>query len=195
MEPKTRYRIVILSVCVCLLMVGVIIGFNMEKGNAKESAEPVINKENELDEVSIYTESKSSKKYDIELVYEDEYTLCSHNIVNTETIYATTLDELKKTELEKQKNENKEYEIKEETNYRLVFYRKQTQNCPNHFKIKMGEGEVVVYNVVNETVETVYKKIDISVDLIRPEMLEELNQGIIVDSKEELNLIVEDLES
>lgn len=195
MEPKTRYRIVILSICVCLLMLGVIIGFNMENGDEKDAIETVINKGNELEEVSIYTDSRSSKKYDIELVYEDEYTLCSHSIVNSETIYATTLEELKESELKKQKEENKEYEIKEETNYRLVFYRKLEQNCPNHFKIKMGEGEIVVYNMINETVETVYKKIDISGDLIRPEMLEELNQGIIVDSKEELNLIIEDLES
>lgn len=195
MEPKTRYRIAILSICICLLMFGIIIGFNMENNEAGNASEEVVNNNSQLDEVSIYTDSKSSKKYDIELVYEDDYTLCSHNIVNTETVYATTLDELKKTELEKQKKENREYEIKEETNYRLVFYRKLDQNCPNHFKIKMGEGEIVVYNIVSETVETVYKKIDISVDLIRAEMLEELNEGIVVNSREELNLIIEDLES
>lgn len=195
MEPKTRYRIMVFSICVVLLMFGIVIGFNIERKDNSSYSEEVINKNNELDEVSIYTNSKSGKKYDIELVYEDDYTLCNHNIVNTETVYATTLETLKKQEIEKQKNENKEYQIKEENNYRLVFYRKVEQNCPNHFKVKMEEGSVVIYNIVSDAVETVYKKIEISQDLIRPEMLEELNQGIVVNSKEELNLIIEDLES
>lgn len=195
MEPKTRYRIMVFSICVVLLMFGIVIGFNIERKDNSSYSEEVINKNNELDEVSIYTDSKSGKKYDIELVYEDDYTLCNHNIVNTETVYATTLETLKKQEIEKQKKENKEYQIKEENNYRLVFYRKVEQNCPNHFKVKMEEGSVVIYNIVSDAVETVYKKIEISQDLIRPEMLEELNQGIVVNSKEELNLIIEDLES
>lgn len=195
MEPKTRYRIMVFSVCVILLMFGIVIGFNIENKDNNNYSEEVINKNNELDEVSIYTDSKSGKKYDIELVYEDYYTLCNHNITNTETVYATTLNSLKKQEIEKQKKEDKEYNIKEENNYRLVFYREVNQNCPNHFKVKMEEGVVVIYNIISETVETVYKKIDISQDLIRPEMLEELNTGIVVNSKEELNLIIEDLES
>lgn len=195
MEPKTRYRIMVFSVCVILLMFGIVIGFNIENKDNNNYSEEVINKNNELDEVSIYTDSKSGKKYDIELVYEDHYTLCNHNITNTETVYATTLNSLKKQEIEKQKKEDKEYNIKEENNYRLVFYREVNQNCPNHFKVKMEEGVVVIYNIISETVETVYKKIDISQDLIRPEMLEELNTGMVVNSKEELNLIIEDLES
>ena len=53
----------------------------------------------------------------------------------------------------------------------------------------------MVYSIVNDTVSTVYQKIDIPQELISPEMLEELNVGIKVDSKEDLNLIIEDLES
>lgn len=194
MEPKTRYRILVFSICVILLMFGIVIGFNIEREDNSNFSKEVINKD-DVEEVSIYTESKSAKKYDIELVYEDYYTLCNHSITSTDTIYATNIETLKKQEIEKQEKENKKYQIKEENNYRLVFYRECEQNCPNHFKVKIEEGTVVIYNIVNETVETVYKKIDIAQDLIRPEMLEELNQGIIVNSKEELNLIIEDLES
>lgn len=195
MRLETKYRLLVISMFIVLLMFGIYIGFNLEnKNDTTDIAKTVINDHNE-DEVSIYTETNSNVKYDIELVYEDDYTLCGHKIENSEIIYDTTLQELKEQEMDKQKEEEKEYEIKEESKDRLVFYRKVDQNCPNHFNVKLEEGVIVIYNVVNDTVNTVYQEIDISQELIRPEMLEELNVGIKVDSKEELNLIIEDLES
>lgn len=195
MRIETKYRILVISMFVILLMFGVYIGFNVGKGDsANELAESVMNN-NTDDEVSIYTESKAEKKYDIELVYEEEYTLCGHKIDNSDIITNTTLDELKEKEIAKQKESGNEYEILEESNERLVFYKKLDQNCPNHFNIKLENGIVVVYSVANDTVSTVYQKIDIPQELISPEMLEELNVGIKVDSKEDLNLIIEDLES
>ena len=195
MRIETKYRILVISMFVILLMFGVYVGFNVGRGNsANELAESVMNN-NTDDEVSIYTESKAEEKYDIELVYEEEYTLCGHKIDNSDIITNTTLDELKEKEIAKQKESGNEYEILEESNERLVFYKKLDQNCPNHFNIKLENGIVVVYSVVNDTVSTVYQKIDIPQELISPEMLEELNVGIKVDSKEDLNLIIEDLES
>ena len=195
MRIETKYRILVISMFVVLLMFGVYIGFNVGKGNsANELAESVMNKNTE-DEVSIYTESKAEEKYDIELVYEEEYTLCGHKIDNSEIISNTTLEELKEKEIAKQKESENEYEVLEESNERLVFYKKVDQNCPNHFNVKLENGIVVVYSRVNDTVSTVYQKIDIPQDLISPEMIEELNVGIKVDSKEDLNLIIEDLES
>lgn len=195
MRIETKYRILVISMFVILLMFGVYIGFNVGKGDsANELAESVMNN-NTDDEVSIYTESKAEEKYDIELVYEEEYTLCGHKIDNSDIITNTTLDELKEKEIAKQKESGNEYEILEESNERLVFYKKLNQNCPNHFNIKLENGIVVVYSIVNDTVSTVYQKIDIPQELISPEMLEELNVGIKVDSKEDLNLIIEDLES
>ena len=168
----------------------------MESKNSNtEVAKAVLNEQKEDNEVSIYSEERISKKYDIELIYEDEYTLCKHRIKKNEIIYNTDIEKLKELELIKQKEEKKEYEIKEESKDRLIFYRTIGQNCPNHFNVKLENGTIVVYNVVNESVNTIYQKIDISQDLIRPEMIEELNLGIKVDSKEELNLIIEDLES
>lgn len=197
MRLETKYRILVISMFIVLLMFGIYIGFNMQNNSNSntELAKTVLNEQVQDNDVSIYTEENKLKKYDIELIYEDEYSLCGHIIQNSEIIYETTLEKLKEIELNKQKEEQKEYEIKEETKERLIFYRNVAQNCPNHFNIKLEDGIIVIYNVVNDTVNTIYQKIDISQELIRPEMIEELNVGIKVDSKEELNLIIEDLES
>ena len=194
MQIQNKYKILVISMFVILLMFSIYIGFNIGSKDTTDVAEAVIN-DNTDEQVSIYTKSNNEEKYDIELIYEDEYTLCNHKIANSEVIYNTTLDELKEKEIDRQRESNNEYEIKEESKDRLVFYKKYDQNCPNHFKVKLENGSVVIYNIINDTVSTVYQKIDISQDLISPEMLEELNLGIKVDSKEELNLIIEDLES
>lgn len=194
MRLETKYRLLVIFMFVILLVFGIYIGFNMEsKKSYTEVAKTVINNNND-DEVSIYTENKIAK-YDIEVIYEDEYTLCNHIIDDSNISYNTTMEEVKEIELEKQKENKLEYDIISETKDRIVYHRTINQNCPNHFNVKLEEGIVVIYNVLNDSVNTVYRKIDIPQELISPDMLEELNVGIKANSKEELNLIIEDLES
>lgn len=197
MRLETKYRLLVISMFVILLMFGIYIGFNM--GNNKsytEVAETVINNNtDEDDQVSIYTENEISNTYDIEVVYEDEYTLCNHIIDSSEIIYNTTIEAVKEAELKKQRENDLEYEIMEESKERIVYHRTSAQNCPNHFEVKLEDGIIVIYNIVNDSVNTVYNTIDVPQELISPEMLEELNVGIEASSKEELNLIIEDLES
>lgn len=59
----------------------------------------------------------------------------------------------------------------------------------------MEDGAVVIYNRIDKENLEVYKKLNIAEELIREELKERLKEGIDVDSKEELNLIVEDIES
>ena len=125
----------------------------------------------------------------------DRFKKCNETITKSETVYDTNVDELLEIEKSKQSASSKEYEVKEKTKERLVFYRELDQNCPNHFNVKLENGVIVIYSVVNESVSTVYKTIDIAQELIRPELVEELNLGIEINSKEELNLFIEDIES
>lgn len=193
MSSKTKYRIIIASVTVFLLVVGVVIGLVISMRNDNDSymvkEEPIID-----DEINIY-QTVSTKTYDIDLKYINYYKLCNETIETNETIYGTTLDKLKEDELKKQKESGLEYEIEEESNTCLIYKRVINSNCPNHFNVKLEEGKINVYNIVDNTVSTLYESIDISQELIRPELIEELNQGIRVDSMQDLNFIIEDIES
>ena len=55
--------------------------------------------------------------------------------------------------------------------------------------------EQLLFITIDEENLEVYKKLNIAEELIREELKERLKEGIDVDSKEELNLIVEDIES
>lgn len=193
MNDKTKYRVIIASVTVFLLVFGVVIGLIISTKNEEDSYivkdDPIID-----EEVNIY-QTVSTKTYDIELVYIDYYKLCNETIETKETIYGTTLDKLKEEESKKQKEKDVEYTIEEEENERLVYKRVINSNCPNHFNVKLEEGKINIYNIVDNTVSTLYQTIDVSQELIRPELIEELNEGIRVDSLVDLNFIIEDIES
>ena len=136
-----------------------------------------------------------TKTYDIEVIYKDEYIKCGHVIENKNIIYGTTIEKVKDEENNKQKDNGNIYEIEEESDEKIVYSRKIEQNCPNHFLVKLENDEIVISNIVDESATMVYKKIKVDSEILNPEMLEELNQGIKANSKEELNLIIEDIES
>lgn len=195
MKNKYIYQILVLSVFVILLSAGIYIGVQVTNKSNEQTVKSVevVSKN---DDIKIYQdETVSTKKYDIELIYQDYYSLCNETITKKDVIYGTNVEKLKKDEYEKQKLEQKEYEVLEEDKDKLVFRRTLNQNCPNHFLIKLENGIITIYNNVTDMINTEYKKIDISQELIRPELLEELNNGIKVNSKDELNLLIEDIES
>ncbi len=177
---------------VLLLVLGVYIGFKYTRNNKNVEDKTSIAEDSiEKDE----TTPVSTKTYDIEVVYKDEYTKCGHTIQNKNMVYGTTLENLKEEENKKQKENGILYEVEEESNEQLVYSRKVEQNCPNHFLVKNENNNIVIYNIIDEAAMSVYKKLKVDFNTLNPEMLEELNEGIKVDSKEDLNLIIEDIES
>ena len=177
---------------VLLLVLGVYIGFKYTRNDKNvEDKTSIAEDRIEKDE----TAPVSTKTYDIEVVYKDEYTKCGHTIQNKDMVYGTTLENLKEEENKKQKEKGIIYEVEEESNDQIVYSRKVDQNCPNHFLVKIEKNDIIIYNIIDDAAMSVYKKLEVDINTLNPEMLEELNEGIKVDSKEDLNLIIEDIES
>ncbi len=200
MEENTRYRIFVAVALLMLLSFGIFIGFRSTKNNQAGTssdidATAVVKNQDEdyNNENEDMLNANNTKKYDIKVVYETFYSLCNETIRKEELVYDTTIKELEESIFSNK--DNRDYEVIEESNEKLVLRKTLNRNCPNHYMVKIDNGSVVIYNIVDSTVNTVYKTIDTQLELIRPEMLEELNSGIKVDSEEELNYIIEDLES
>lgn len=195
MVDEKKYRVVIIITFVVLLAIGLYIGFQVSTDKGSNTQNEIAN--NDIDEVDVYEETPvvSSKTTDVEVIYENYYSICAHKEIRKDMIYGIALDKLKEDELKKQKSNNEEYELSEEKKDSLHFKRTLNQYCPNHFNVKLENGEINVYRIVNDGVETLERTIDISQELIRQDLLEELNLGIKVNSKSELNLLIEDIES
>lgn len=194
MKKNIGYSFLVFGILVICLSLGIFFGFRYTKNNenlmdyTETTAEDNKNENNDTTPVS-------TKTYDIEVVYEDKYNKCGHIIENKNMVYGTTLEKVKEEENVKQKENGNIYEIIEESNEKIIYSRGIEQNCPNHFLVKLEDEIIVVYNVVDDSTMMVYKKINADLETLNPEMLEELNVGIKADSKEDLNLIIEDIES
>ncbi len=198
MDIDMKYKVLFGFLIVLLFAGGIFIGYKIndmdtETNNALENevVKPA-------EDVEIYDNSSVqtfSKTYDILLVYEDNYIDCGETVTKSETIYGTTLDELKEKEKLKQQEQGKVYMIKEEENTKLVFSRYIAQNCPNHFKAILEDNVINIYQVITEDKEELYKTLDTKDKLVRDDLKEELKEGVFLNSHEELNLFIEDLES
>lgn len=191
MEVNSKYRLLVISMFFVLLVFGICVGFNFSKSN-KKVASTISNTEELINDSK---DDKYEEKTDIELVYNDHYSLCGETITSSEMIYSVNIEKLVEDEIKKQKEKLLDYKIEEKTPSRLVFTRTVNQNCPNHFLVKLINGKVIIYSLLSDDLSVEYQTIDISQELIRPEMIEELNSGIRVDTKEELNFLIEDIES
>lgn len=194
-----KQKLLYFSCLVVLLFVGITVGF------IKSSSEGTgINNESLLDYARNYAIVKnndvvvtaSTKTYDITVIYEDYYTVCKEYIRKSNVNYGTTLDELKAKEKDYQQENGLMYEILAESDDKIVYSRNINENCPNHFKV-IAEGEkIVVYSIQGENKKTVFMTVEnVNVKHLRDEIREKIEKGVYINSKEELNKFIEDLES
>lgn len=138
----------------------------------------------------------STKTYDVTVIYEDYYTVCKEYVRKSNVIYGTTIDEVKEKEKKYQEENGLVYEILSESDDKIVYSRNINENCPNHFKIISENGKIVVYSIQGENKKTVFMTLDdINPEQLRDEIKEKVERGTYINSKEELNKFIEDLES
>lgn len=184
---KTLYRIIILSIAVVLLTVGTYIGVKIAGTTYVDNKvlESVPDKVvNVTPVIGIY----KSELQDIKVIYEDYYLCCKHTIINENMEFGITKEEIKE-------KVDKEYKLIEETDDILTFRKEIDSYCPNHFELRLESDYVIIYQIIKDDVYSIYKNTEIPRTSIRDELAEELVKGIRVDSLEELNMYIEDLES
>jgi hypothetical protein len=190
-----------------LLGVGTIIGY---KFTTKSSIDNIYNSSTnnlESDDVQIYddlykedekvsnVEPVSTKKYNIEVNYIDYYLLCDEEISNKKIHYDVDIDELKNEEEKLQEEENKTYQIVKENSEEICYKRVINTYCPNHYKVILENGKINIYSIITDESQQLYKTLEIPSKTLRNEVVDELTGGILVNSNEELKLIIEDIES
>lgn len=200
MKNKFLYRVFILSVFIILIGIGIFLGYRYTDKNYAISDYDNMHSNEENKTVEVYVdedeiEAVSTKSYDIEVVYIDYYTLCGEKEVSSNIYYGANIDELKESEKAKQEKEKKEYRIKEERIDKIVYERMVETNCPNHFKVILEKDKINIYSVISNEKLELFKQLDVPTDTLRTEVKNELIGGILINSKEELNSIIEDIES
>ena len=77
---------------------------------------------------------------------------------------------------------------------KVILYKEFDGVCGEHFKLRVENGKVVVYIVDNDGNESLYEKTNISSEYLTETDLINMQDGLEIYGKEELNQIIEDFE-
>ncbi|MBR1884428.1 MAG: BofC C-terminal domain-containing protein [Clostridia bacterium] len=195
---KNTYRFLLIAVLCLLLTIGTLWGYRLGKDIGKspktkevavDNMEPTVPSlpifSNEDNSINIYEEEKKSE---FKIVKNIKYTDCSHEDSSEDVIIATSIDEALKTI-------NGDFEVKSKTDKSAIIEKYVDGYCSNHYLVTTQNEKVVVFRCKSKKEKEIYLTLDTPIIILRDDTLEDLKKGIEVDSIQELNSIIEELES
>ena len=124
------------------------------------------------------------------LVLKKYYKKCDH----TTNEYVELPQELVNLTKEQVQEKYADWEVIGFEKGKITLYKEFDDVCGEHFKLKIEDGKVVVYTVNNDGTETLYEKTNISSEYLTETDLLNMQDGLEIYGKEELNQVIEDFE-
>lgn len=119
------------------------------------------------------------------------YAQCNHIIQGSEEI-SVQLTNLNQEEFQK---EYSDWEIQKFTSDEIVLYKEVDDFCGEHYKLKEENGFIAIYELdKNDNEVKIIKVTDIPTEYLTDTDLINIEKGMIVYTKQELNKILEDFE-
>ena len=124
------------------------------------------------------------------LILKKYYTKCDHTINE----YVELPQELVNLTKEQVQEKYADWQVIGFEKGKITLYKEFDDVCGEHFKLKIEDGKVVVYTVNNDGTETLYEKTNISSEYLTETDLLNMQDGLEIYGKEELNQVIEDFE-
>lgn len=124
------------------------------------------------------------------LILKKYYQNCEHTINE----YAELPQELVNMTEKEVQSEYPDWEVIGFEKGKLTLYKEFDDVCGEHFRLKVEDGKVVIYTVNTEGIESIYEKTNISSEYLTETDLINMQDGLEIYGKEELNQIIEDFE-
>ena len=146
-----------------------------------------------------YIEEQAAKTVSVEqekvsanaiLVLKKYYAKCEHTINE----YVEIPKEIVNMTEEEVKTQYPEWEVIGFSSDKVTLYKEFDDVCGEHFKLKVEDGKVVVYMVNKDGTESLYQRTNISSEYLTETDLINMQDGLEIYGKEELNKIIEDFE-
>ena len=196
MKTENMYRILVTAIFILLMTVGIYIGVEItDKENiADKNENPEIIVSN-TDSVHIYDEQaeiiQEEQIMDVSIKFTDVYPDCGHNIESEEYQQSTTKVDVK----EDIEGKDLGYKLIGEQDGVLLYQKVHSGKCMNHYKVILENGLVSIYRIGKTGEFEPYQITEITSNMLREGIKEQLQQGIEVDGIEELFMLMEDIES
>ena len=163
-----------------------------DQRNDSKADEGVTVIKNDVENETISTETTEEKiSPNAELTEVVLYKKCGHEIEKISKVQ-TDIVNLDEKEFEEK---YKEYQIEEFSDKQVSIYNEVDKMCPEHYKIGVAEGVVNIYRRNENGEEELYEMTNISLEYLPEEEQAKLDSGIEIIGEEELNSVLENLES
>mgnify|MGYP004543787805 CR=1 FL=1 len=204
-------KVWIIGLIIAIIIIGIILGIFIYNKNANNNKQSSIVK-NEINIVSEKVTDECTEEYKEEqmanqntrevssteekvaanaiLILKKYYTKCDHTINE----YVELPKELVNLTKEQVQEKYSDWEVIGFEKGKITLYKEFDDVCGEHFKLKIEDGKVVVYTVNNDGTETLYEKTNISSEYLTETDLLNMQDGLEIYGKEELNQVIEDFE-
>ena len=145
-------------------------------------------KETKIEEVVATKEKVSANS---QLIIKKYFKQCDHTINE----YVEMPQELVNLTKEEVQNKYNDWKVIGFEPNKVTLYKEFDDMCGEHFKLRVEEGKIVIYQLDKEGNESIYEKTNISSEyLTKTDLISIENGGLDVYGKEELNKLIEDFE-
>ena len=193
MRSENMYRVLVTMVFILLMAVGIYIGVEVsDNGKIQEDQNVMVSN---TDAIKIYDEQativEEEELIDVDVKFTDVYPDCGHNIETEEHQSNTT----KKKVREEIEEKDLGYRLIGEQDGVLLYQKVHNGKCMNHYKVILEQDVVTIYRINTTGEFELYQTTEITSNMLREGIKEQLEVGIVVDDIEELLLLMEDIES
>lgn len=145
----------------------------------------------EIQDKSLQTNSQEEKILpNAAITFKKTYEKCGH----TSSQYLEVPEELvNKTEQELQEIYT-DWNIEEFSDTEIILSKSEQGECGEHYIVKDVNGQVMIYEVLEDGTEREYEQTDISTEYLTDTDKINMQNGIRVNGKQELNQLIEDFE-
>ena len=194
---KVIYTFIIIFI---IILFGIIVGIYLynrnntvkENFNSGKTEISISNNSNNILNKNIIETINSEEKTTPNslLVYKTYYTKCNHFINEYKDIDISMVN-LTKDELQER---NRDWKIEDFSSEQVIFSREIEDFCMEHFKLKLINGQLIIFIIDEEGNESEYEITDITEEYLTSEDILKLREGILVFGKENLVSTIEDYE-
>ncbi len=192
----------IIAICIIAFFTSLIITMNIVKENklqntkketkisekVEDECTEEYTKETKIEEVVATKEKVSANS---QLIIKKYFKQCDHTINE----YVEMPQELVNLTKEEVQNKYNDWKVIGFEPNKVTLYKEFDDMCGEHFKLKVEEGKIVIYQINKEGNQSIYEKTNISSEyLTQTDLISIENGGLDVYGKEELNKIIEDFE-
>ena len=178
-----------------IIVFGVFIGFKISTGGEEEYNQAfdnnmIIQENIEISSLEISAVEEEKTTPNTLIIYKTYYTKCKHYIKEYKDIDASLVN-LTEKEL---KEKCREWKIDNFSIEEIELSKEEESFCNEHYKLKLENNAIVIYNVDENGIETEYEHTGITTEYLTEEDILKLTTGIIIFGKENLTYAIEDYE-